>query len=46
MERKGIGSVAEIRGLLAPSADTPQPGFGRYGYLNAVGQASKAYSPG
>jgi dihydroorotate dehydrogenase (fumarate) len=45
MDRKGIGSVAEIRGLLAPAADTPQPGFGRYGYLSAVEQASRAYSP-
>jgi len=45
MDRKGIGSVAEIRGLLAPPADTPQPGFGRYGYLSAVEQASRAYSP-
>ena len=45
MDRKGIGSVAEIRGLLAPAADTPQSGFGRYGYLTAVEQASKAYSP-
>jgi dihydroorotate dehydrogenase (fumarate) len=46
MDRKGIGSVAEIRGLLAPAADTPQPRFGRYGYLSAVEQASKLYSPG
>ena len=45
MDRKGIGSVGEIRGLLAPSAETPQPGFGRYGYLHAVEQASRAYSP-
>jgi dihydroorotate dehydrogenase (fumarate) len=45
MDRKGIGSVAEIRGLLAPAADTSQPGFGRYGYLSAVEQASRAYSP-
>ena len=45
MDRKGIGSVAEIRGLLAPAADTPQQGFGRYGYLSAVEQASRAYSP-
>ena len=45
MDRKGIGSVDEIRGLLAPGADTPQPGFGRYGYLRAVEQATKAYSP-
>jgi dihydroorotate dehydrogenase (fumarate) len=46
MDRKGIGSVAEIRGLLAPGTDTPQPGFGRYGYLSAVEQASRVYSPG
>jgi len=45
MDRKGIGSVDEIRGLLAPGADTPQPGFGRYGYLRAVEQATRAYSP-
>ena len=45
MHRKGIGSVDEIRGLLAPGADTPQPGFGRYGYLRAVEQATRAYSP-
>jgi dihydroorotate dehydrogenase (fumarate) len=45
MGRKGIGSVGEIRGLLAPSAETPQPGFGRYGYLHAVEQATRAYSP-
>ena len=45
MDRKGIGSVAEIRGLLAPAADTPQQDFGRYGYLSAVQQASRAYSP-
>jgi dihydroorotate dehydrogenase (fumarate) len=44
MGRKGIGSVSEIRGLLAP-ANTPQPGFGRYGYLHAVEQATRAYSP-
>ena len=45
MDRKGIGSVAEVRGLLAPAADTPEQGFGRYGYLSAVEQASRAYSP-
>jgi dihydroorotate dehydrogenase (fumarate) len=45
MDRKEIGSVGEIRGLLAPSADTPQRGFGRYGYLRAVEQATRAYSP-
>ena len=45
MDRKGIGSVNEIRGLLAPAADTPQPGYGRYGYLHAVEQATRAYSP-
>jgi len=43
--RHGPGHVAAIRGLLAPGADTPQPGFGRYGYLRAVEQATRAYSP-
>ena len=37
--------MAEIRGLLASAADTPQASFGRYGYLGAVEQASGAYSP-
>ena len=46
MDRKGIESVAGIRGLLAPAADTAQPGFGRYGYLRAVERASRVYSPG
>jgi dihydroorotate dehydrogenase (fumarate) len=45
MDRKGIGSVAEIRGLLAVGADTFGPGFGRSGYLSAVEQASRAFSP-
>jgi dihydroorotate dehydrogenase (fumarate) len=44
MDRKGIGSVTEIRGLLAAGADTQQ-GFGRYGYLSAVERASRAFSP-
>ena len=30
MDRKAIGSVADVRGLLAPAADTPQQDFGRY----------------
>ena len=46
MDRKGIGSVSEIRGLLAPAPDTPQPGFGRYGYLSAVEQATGPIPPG
>ena len=37
--------MAEIRGLLASAADTPQASFGRYGYLGAVERASGAYSP-
>jgi len=45
LDRKGIGSVNEIRGLLAPAADTPQPGLGRYGYLAAVEQATRSFSP-
>jgi dihydroorotate dehydrogenase (fumarate) len=45
MDRKGIGSLDEIRGLLAPGADLPQPGLGRHGYLRAVEQATRTYSP-
>jgi dihydroorotate dehydrogenase (fumarate) len=44
MDRRGIGSVAEIRGLLAPTADKVQPGFGRSGYLAAVEQVSRSFS--
>jgi dihydroorotate dehydrogenase (fumarate) len=46
MDRKGTGSVGEIRGLLAPAADTPQAGFGRSGYLHAVEQAARTYFTG
>jgi dihydroorotate dehydrogenase (fumarate) len=45
MGRKGFGSTGEIRGKLAPSADATQPGFGRFGYLSAVEQATRAYAP-
>ena len=41
MGRKGVGSVAEIRGLLAGA--TPLR-LGRYGYLSAVEQATQAHS--
>jgi dihydroorotate dehydrogenase (fumarate) len=41
MGRKGAGSVAEIRGLLADA--TPRR-LGRYGYLSAVEQATRAHS--
>ena len=41
MGRKGVGSVADIRGLLTGA--TPQR-LGRYGYLSAVEQATQAHS--
>ena len=41
MGRKGTGSVAEIRGLLA---DATPLRLGRYGYLSAVEQATRAHS--
>jgi dihydroorotate dehydrogenase (fumarate) len=45
MDRKGVGSVAEIRGLLAAADEAAEPSFGRYGYLSAVERASRAFSP-
>jgi dihydroorotate dehydrogenase (fumarate) len=45
MDRKGIGSVAEIRGLLATVDDASQPEFGRPGYLSAVEQATRTHAP-
>jgi dihydroorotate dehydrogenase (fumarate) len=45
MDRKGFGSVAEIRGLLATVDDASQPEFGRPGYLSAVERATRTYAP-
>jgi dihydroorotate dehydrogenase (fumarate) len=45
MDRKGIGSVAEIRGLLATVDNAFQPEFGRPGYLSAVERATRTYAP-
>jgi dihydroorotate dehydrogenase (fumarate) len=45
MDRKGIGSVAEIRGLLATVDDASQPEFGRAGYVSAIERASRTYAP-
>jgi dihydroorotate dehydrogenase (fumarate) len=45
MEHKGFGGIAEIRGMLAQTADVTRPDYGRPGYLSAVEQASQAYAP-
>jgi dihydroorotate dehydrogenase (fumarate) len=45
MDSKGIGSVAEIRGLLASVDDASKPEFGRPGYLSAVERATRTYAP-
>jgi dihydroorotate dehydrogenase (fumarate) len=45
MDRKGIGSVAEIRGLLATVDNVPKPEFGRADYLGAVERATRTYAP-
>jgi dihydroorotate dehydrogenase (fumarate) len=45
MERKRFGSTGEIRGMLAPTASTTQPDYGRRGYLSALEQATRAYAP-
>ncbi len=43
LDRKGFGSVAQVRGLLAKSAEG-EPAYGRIGYLSAIDQASHAYA--
>ncbi len=43
MDRKGFTSVAQLRGLLARSAED-EPAYGRVGYLSAIEQATRAYS--
>ncbi len=43
MERKGFKSVADVRGLLAKSAQG-EPAYGRTGYLSAIEQATHAYT--
>jgi dihydroorotate dehydrogenase (fumarate) len=46
MQRKGFGSVAELRGLLS-SAEAGLASPGRSGYLSAIEQATHAYgAPG
>jgi dihydroorotate dehydrogenase (fumarate) len=45
LERKGFGSVGEVRGMLAAGADAAGPGYGRSGYLSAVGQGTRVYGP-
>src|SRR5262249_3978473 len=45
MARKGVGSVAEVRGLLAVPAGTDQAAFERAGYVTALEAANKGYGP-
>jgi dihydroorotate dehydrogenase (fumarate) len=45
MERKGFGGSGEVRGMLAAGADAAGPGYGRSGYLSAVGQGTRVYGP-
>jgi dihydroorotate dehydrogenase (fumarate) len=45
LERKGFGSVGEVRGMLAAGADAAGSGYGRSGYLSAVGQGTRVYGP-
>jgi len=45
MDRKGFGSVAEIRGLLATVDDASLPELGRAGYVSAVERATRTYAP-
>jgi dihydroorotate dehydrogenase (fumarate) len=45
MARKGFGSVAEVRGLLAVPDDTDQAAYERAGYVTALEEANKGYGP-
>jgi len=45
MDRKGFGTVGELRGMLA-RAPGGEPAYGRIGYLSAIEQASRASSGG
>jgi dihydroorotate dehydrogenase (fumarate) len=45
LETKGYGGAGEVRGMLAPAADTTRPAYGRPGYLSAIEQAKHAYAP-
>ncbi len=45
MERKGFGSIGEIRGMFAVAANAGRSDFGRAGYLSAVERATRTYAP-
>jgi dihydroorotate dehydrogenase (fumarate) len=45
MARKGFGSVAEARGLLAVPDGTDQAAYERAGYVTALEEANKGYGP-
>ena len=45
MARKGFGSVAEVRGLLAVPDGTDQAAYERAGYVTALQAANKGYGP-
>ena len=45
MARKGFGSVAEVRGLLAVPDGTDQAAYERAGYVTALDAANKGYGP-
>jgi dihydroorotate dehydrogenase (fumarate) len=45
MARKGFGSVAEVRGLLAVPDGTDQAAYERAGYVTALEAANRGYGP-
>jgi dihydroorotate dehydrogenase (fumarate) len=45
MARKGFGSVADVRGLLAVPDGTDQAAYERAGYVTALQEANKGYGP-
>jgi dihydroorotate dehydrogenase (fumarate) len=44
MERKGFGSIDELRGMFAVAASADQPVFGRADYLSAINRATRTYA--
>jgi dihydroorotate dehydrogenase (fumarate) len=45
MARKGFGSIADVRGLLAVPDGTDQAAYERAGYVTALEAANKGYGP-
>lgn len=45
MQRKEFASVSDFRGVLADTGGSDGARYGRHGYLSAIDEATRAYSP-